>query len=954
MIRLFFMTVMLCIATQTFSATGYGYNNNRIAVSADGNNQADPNTWGGTVTATAPAADAGRTFTYNANWQRGDEDDWSATPAALAMLANAGLEGKLVHYSYNNFIGSPAHTSAVNVMKEGVDGALQRFSNFNPSVFYDVSANNTAAINHLAEQIKISTANDPLYFVSMGPTEFLYRALEKVKADGKASAINHLYIVSHSNYNDNNIRRVNHRRIEHVLQDFPVSEGVNFLRIKDQNQSTNLTKGWSTNNINGSNDYSQWTWMRDHADTDVNFLWDRMNVNSKSKADISDAGMIWFLLYGDQDGNPSKLQTQFVNGITESDAPDSDYCPAIESYETGGLMVFEAERIPLKGAWKLGTDEQYASGGKYIYYDGPNSYNAQNPANTITYSFKINTPGTYTFKWFVRQNEEERGKVDGQQGTDLSNDAWLRFLGDVAIIGGKTTSEFFKFYGRSDPGFWLHGVAEFDHDHNWVNVKFPTAGTYTMEICGRSHGYQIDKIVMAQSSVVGLGNYQKKTEAQAQKYWSETGTPDPNCGNDVPDPTNTVAFVNPPSSVVTGESFDVTLAYTSATQNDVMAIVNGPDGTWLTNAVQTVQAGEGNVTLTVTPPTAWEVASDYNLKIAIRPVGGAWDTNYDEKDTKFEVKSAIENAISLVNCPAPINTGKNLTVSVNYASETENDILAIVHQPDGTWLANVIQTVQAGTGTLTLTVNQGTDWPVGTAYQLKVALRPVGGAWDSNLKEDNCTFDVIPSSLIVSIQNQGSFSYISASDEDKLAVVNTVGTTEQFEMIENTDGTVSFKGSNGKYVSSENGNKEMTCTRTEIGTWEKFTLEDFGNDIYAIKGSNELYLRNNMLCTSDGVSEWQQFKIQSSSSGARKRNIELQTSTALQIKIFPNPSQGFIQIDWGTASDAGSVEVFNLQGQKIYESSATSSIDLSQAGVGVYIIRLLADGVYQTEKIIIE
>ncbi|MBD0403509.1 T9SS type A sorting domain-containing protein [Flammeovirga sp. EKP202] len=544
MIRFFILAAMLSIATQTFSATGYGYNNNRIAISADGNNQADPNTWGGSVTATAPSADAGKTFNYNSNWQRGDEDDWSATPAALAMLANAGLEGQLVHYSYNNFIGSPPHTTAANIMKEGVDGALQRFTNFDTSVFYDVSANNTAAIHHLADQIKISTAEDPLYFVSMGSTEFLYQALEKVKADGKEAAIQHLYIISHSNYNDNNIRRAEHRRIEHVLENFPVTEGVNFKRIKDQNQSTNLTQGWSTNNVNGSNDYSQWNWLRDHTDADVNFLWERMNIDSKSKADISDAGMVWFLLYGDQDGNPSKLKAQFENGIAQIETPKIENCPVLESFEMGGIMVFEAERIALRGAWKLGTDEEYASGGQYIYYDGPNNYKNQNPANTLTYSFKINTPGTYTLKWFVRQNEEERGKVDGKQGTDLSNDAWVRFLDDVVHIAGTSTSEFFKFYGRSDPGFWLHGVAEFHHEHNWVNLKFPEAGTYTMEICGRSHGYQIDKILMAKSGTVAFGDYQKKTEAQAGRYWAETGTPDPNCGKEDPDAENPITSID--------------------------------------------------------------------------------------------------------------------------------------------------------------------------------------------------------------------------------------------------------------------------------------------------------------------------------------------------------------------------------------------------------------------------
>lgn len=522
---------MILIATQAFSATGYGYKNNRIAVSADGNNQPDPDTWGGTVTATAPAVDAGKTFTYNSAWQRGDEDDWSATPAALAMLAHAGLEGNLVHYSYNNFIGSPAHTTSRNVMKEGVDGALEHWTNFDASVFYDVSADNAAAINHLAEQIKISTAEDPLYFVSMGPSEFLYQALEKVKADGKESAINHLYILSHSNYNDNHIRRENHRRVEHILTDFPVQEGVNFKRIKDQNQSSNLNNGWSSSKAkSGGKTWYPYNFLRDHWDLGCLFLWDMLNADPNlSKPDISDAGMVWFLLYGDQDGNPNKLRTKFMHGVKPENAPEPDgACPAVDVYETDGLLVFEAERIPLRGNWKLGTDEEYASGGKYIYYDGPNNYQNQNPADILSYSFKINTPGTYAFKWFVRQNEEERGKVEGQQGTDLSNDAWVRFSDGIGYWGATQTTDFIKFYGRSDPGFWLHGVGEKDHKHNWVYVKVSQAGTYTMEICGRSHGYQIDKIVMAKD-IQNWGSYTEKTEYQARHYWSETGTPDPDC-----------------------------------------------------------------------------------------------------------------------------------------------------------------------------------------------------------------------------------------------------------------------------------------------------------------------------------------------------------------------------------------------------------------------------------------
>ena len=71
------------------NAQSLGYNSNRIAISADGNNQADNHHF----------------------WPRADPDDWGATPATLAILAKLKLQDKLVHYSYNNFVDAPPHTT---------------------------------------------------------------------------------------------------------------------------------------------------------------------------------------------------------------------------------------------------------------------------------------------------------------------------------------------------------------------------------------------------------------------------------------------------------------------------------------------------------------------------------------------------------------------------------------------------------------------------------------------------------------------------------------------------------------------------------------------------------------------------------------------------------------------------------------------------------------------------
>jgi hypothetical protein len=45
---------------------------------------------------------------------------------------------------------------------------------------------------------------------------------------------------------------------------------------------------------------------------------------------------------------------------------------------------------------------------------------------------------------------------------------------------------------------------------------------------------------------------------------------------------------------------------------------------------------------------------------------------------------------------------------------------------------------------------------------------------------------------------------------------------EKFDWIANADGTVSLRGNNSFYVSSENGTVAMTCNRATAGGWESF------------------------------------------------------------------------------------------------------------------------------------
>lgn len=77
--------------------------------------------------------------------------------------------------------------------------------------------------------------------------------------------------------------------------------------------------------------------------------------------------------------------------------------------------------------------------------------------------------------------------------------------------------------------------------------------------------------------------------------------------------------------------------------------------------------------------------------------------------------------------------------------------------------------------------------------------------------------------------------------------------------------TITLKGSNGLYVTSNNADSAMACNRATAQAWETFTVGDAGNGLITLKGSNGLYVTSNngdsaMACNRSTASAWEQFK----------------------------------------------------------------------------------------------
>lgn len=58
--------------------------------------------------------------------------------------------------------------------------------------------------------------------------------------------------------------------------------------------------------------------MRDHPDPNIAWLYERIEVNAHGVADISDCGMLFFLLNGDDNGNPEKFRKFIGKGVPMS------------------------------------------------------------------------------------------------------------------------------------------------------------------------------------------------------------------------------------------------------------------------------------------------------------------------------------------------------------------------------------------------------------------------------------------------------------------------------------------------------------------------------------------------------------------------------------------------------------------------------------------------------------
>lgn len=230
---------------------------------------------------------------YSCDGNHNDPDDWIASAVTLAILAEAGLKDRLVHFDYNCILPlTDAEWEKTHA--ESVLGAAGRYE-FDSNVFFDCRKDRGGAVASITKAVNDSSADDPLYFIIAGPMEVPCLGIQQ----SDPAKRQFVYCISHSRWNDGFASKYKFTFTKRSV----IEQDVHWVQIRDQNR---LLSCGRYGRPSAPEEFEPYFWMRDSHDAKVRWLWERMLVSTRP--DPSDAGMTYFLVSGDEECDPIKLK----------------------------------------------------------------------------------------------------------------------------------------------------------------------------------------------------------------------------------------------------------------------------------------------------------------------------------------------------------------------------------------------------------------------------------------------------------------------------------------------------------------------------------------------------------------------------------------------------------------------------------------------------------------------
>ncbi len=167
--------------------------------------------------------------------------------------------------------------------------------------------------------------------------------------------------------------------------------------------------------------------------------------------------------------------------------------------ESNGLVVIEAESMPVVGQWELRSEVAGFKGTGYLHWTGPIRLapNAAVDRDAITYHFKIENAGNYEFRF--------RSYIAGGDSALDSNDSWVRFPTGENIDGELELDGWTKAF-QNQFGQWSWGANTEDHVNGGSSQlrQYFSAGVHYLQISGRSTDHAVDRMILFNADLQGF------------------------------------------------------------------------------------------------------------------------------------------------------------------------------------------------------------------------------------------------------------------------------------------------------------------------------------------------------------------------------------------------------------------------------------------------------------------
>lgn len=209
-----------------------------------------------------------------------------------------------------------------------------------------------------------------------------------------------------------------------------------------------------------------------------------------------------------------------------------------------------------------------------------------------------------------------------------------------------------------------------------------------------------------------------------------------------------------------------------------------------------------------------------------------------------------------------------------------------------------------------------------------------------------------PTGSVIWLQN-GS-KYVSSNNGTSAMTCDrtSIGGWEKFTIVDAGDWKIALLGNNGKYINSQNGTSAMTCTSSAIAGWEAFEWVDVNGQV-ALKGFNGKFVcseggsTSGMNCNREIVSGWESFTYATTSKSALVSTSINENSVSENI-IYPNPlTDGNLNIKLKTIHPnvPAVLNIFDMSGRLILTRPISNNLEVISTS------DILRSGIYNVQVI---